>query len=77
MAKYWSDLVGGLVRDWLMITPFSRRVGNCLILGQKRVCEEQYFRTEIPCVPGPQTRGAEGTPSWLEDRGGLNHSPYT
>jgi hypothetical protein len=28
MAKYWSDLVGGLVRDWLMITPFSRRVGT-------------------------------------------------
>jgi hypothetical protein len=25
MAKYWSDLVRGHVRDWLMITPFSRR----------------------------------------------------
>jgi hypothetical protein len=35
------------------------------------------FPTEIPCVPGSQMRGAEGTPSWLEARGGRGHPPYT
>jgi hypothetical protein len=38
-AEYWSDLVGGLVRDWLMITRFSRRVRNCSVLAQKRVSQ--------------------------------------
>lgn len=35
------------------------------------------FRTEIPCVHGPQMRGTEGTPSWFGRSRRPGPPPYT
>jgi hypothetical protein len=66
MAKYWSDLVGSVVRDWLMIE-FERGWSHCALVACDRTGQRRArlnptlkFATSLPvfgcCARGTSKR---------------------